>query len=79
MIGVDVGCGDERLWIGAVGYVCEGRVNEVVGERFEEKVVGDDQNLKIEEAFEDLSTQLQRDRVNMGRSQIYVGGGSERD
>ncbi len=79
IIRVDVPSADERLSIAALAYPSEARLNEVLAETFEEKLLRDHYNLKIQQAFQHLSTQFQSDTVNIATSHIYVAGGSQTD
>ncbi|MGG1962649.1 exonuclease subunit SbcD [Bacillus pumilus] len=79
IIRVDVPSADERLSIAALAYPSEARLNEVLAETFEEKLLRDHYNLKIQQAFQHLSTQFQPDTVNIATSHIYVAGGSQTD
>ncbi|MCY7727932.1 exonuclease SbcCD subunit D C-terminal domain-containing protein, partial [Bacillus safensis] len=79
IIRVDVPSSSERLSIAALAYPSEARLNEVLAETFEEKVLRDHYNLKIQQAFQHLSTQFQADTVNIATSHIYVAGGSQTD
>ena len=79
LIHVDVPSASERLSIAALAYPSEARLNEVLAETFEEKLLRDQYNLKIQQMFQHLSSQFQADTVNIATSHIYVAGGSQTD
>ncbi|MGE6630909.1 exonuclease subunit SbcD [Bacillus sp. NPDC077027] len=79
IIRVDVPSASERLSIAALAYPSEARLNEVLAETFDEKLLRDHYDLKIRQTFEHLSHQFQKDTVNIATSHIYVAGGSQTD
>ncbi len=75
IIRVDVPSADERLSIAALAYPSEARLNEVLAETFEEKLLRDHYNLKIQQAFQHLSNQFQPDTVQYGNKPHLCGRG----
>ncbi|WP_437132374.1 exonuclease subunit SbcD [Bacillus atrophaeus] len=76
---IEVPSADELLAVAALAYPSEARLNEVLSDTFEEKLLRDHYDIKIRQAFEHMSRQCQKDAVKIAASHLYVAGGNQTD
>lgn len=57
---IEVPSADELLAVAALAYPSEARLNEVLSDTFEEKLLRDHYDIKIRQAFEHMSRQCQK-------------------
>lgn len=72
------GC-SERAVIAAVPYPSEARLNEVLAETLDERVLQENYNRRIQAWFASLASYYRPDTVNLAMSHVYVTGGMESD
>ncbi|MCY8809016.1 exonuclease subunit SbcD [Bacillus atrophaeus] len=76
---IEVPSADEFLAVAALAYPSEARLNEVLSDTFEEKLLRDHYDIKIRQAFEHMSRQCQKGAVKIAASHLYVAGGNQTD
>ncbi|MDL5140788.1 exonuclease subunit SbcD [Bacillus atrophaeus] len=76
---IEVPSADELLAVAALAYPSEARLNEVLSDTFEEKLLRDHYDIKIRQAFEHMSRQCQKGAVKIAASHLYVAGGNQTD
>ncbi|MGG0049285.1 exonuclease subunit SbcD [Bacillus atrophaeus] len=76
---IEVPSADELLAVAALAYPSEARLNEVLSDTFEEKLLRDHYDIKIRQAFEHMSRQCQKGAVKIAVSHLYVAGGNQTD
>ncbi|QFT88309.1 Nuclease SbcCD subunit D [Bacillus sp. THAF10] len=69
----------ETLKLASLPYPSESRLNEVLAEQFDEKVIRDHYDTRIREFFHKMCEQFSENTVNMGMSHLFVAGGSSTD
>lgn len=65
--------------VGALAYPSEARLNEVLSDTFDEKLLRDHYDVKIRQAFEHMTSRFRKDAVKVAASHIYVAGGNQTD
>ncbi|MGM0796604.1 MAG: exonuclease subunit SbcD [Bacillota bacterium] len=76
---IEVPSADELLAVAALAYPSEARLNEVLSDTFEEKLLRDHYDVKIREAFAHMCGLCRNDAVKIAASHIYVAGGNQTD
>ncbi|UTQ09384.1 exonuclease subunit SbcD [Bacillus amyloliquefaciens] len=71
---IEVPSADELLAVAALAYPSEARLNEVLSDTFEEKLLRDHYDVKIREAFAHMCGLCRDDAVKIAASHIYVAG-----
>ncbi|WP_041339307.1 exonuclease subunit SbcD, partial [Bacillus subtilis] len=74
-IHIEVPSAGELLAVGALAYPSEARLNEVLSDTFDEKLLRDHYDVKIRQAFEHMTSRFRNDAVKIAASHIYVAGG----
>ncbi|CAG9622983.1 exonuclease subunit SbcD [Sutcliffiella rhizosphaerae] len=70
---------DEILQLASLPYPSESRLNEILSEQFDEKLLRDHYDTRIREFFHKLCTQFTDKTVNMAMSHLFVAGGNSSD
>ncbi|WP_426982770.1 exonuclease subunit SbcD [Bacillus cabrialesii] len=76
---IEVPSAGELLAVGALAYPSEARLNEVLSDTFDEKLLRDHYDVKIRQAFEHMTSRFRKDAVKVAASHIYVAGGNQTD
>ncbi|MGD6833773.1 exonuclease SbcCD subunit D [Sutcliffiella halmapala] len=69
----------ELLKLASLPYPSESRLNEVLSETFDEKVIRDHYDARIRQLFEKMCESFTADSVNIAMSHLFVAGGSSSD
>lgn len=78
-IDIEVPSSGEILSIAALAYPSESRLNEVLSDTFDEKLLRDRYDEKIKQTFQHMSRKFKKGAVQIAASHIYVAGGSQTD
>ncbi|AST90540.1 exonuclease sbcCD subunit D [Sutcliffiella cohnii] len=70
---------DETLRLASLPYPSESRLNEVLGDEFEEKAIRNHYDERIRQLFAQMGEEFTPDTVNIAMSHIFVAGGSSTD
>ncbi|MEC1537447.1 exonuclease SbcCD subunit D C-terminal domain-containing protein [Bacillus sonorensis] len=78
-VDIEIPSSGEFLSVAALAYPSESRLNEVLSETFDEKLLRDQYDEKIKQTFQHMSRKFRKDAVQIAASHIYVAGGSQTD
>ncbi|MEC1473280.1 exonuclease SbcCD subunit D C-terminal domain-containing protein [Bacillus haynesii] len=78
-VDIEVASAGEILSVAALAYPSESRLNEVLSETFDEKLLRDQYDEKIKQTFQRMCGKARKDAVQIAASHIYVAGGSQTD
>ncbi|ART78561.1 exonuclease sbcCD subunit D [Sutcliffiella horikoshii] len=70
---------EETLKLASLPYPSESRLNEVLSEEFEEKVIRDHYDARIRQFFDKMCEQFTEASVNIAMSHLFVAGGNSTD
>jgi exonuclease SbcD len=70
---------DEILKLASLPYPSESRLNEVLSEQFEERMIRDHYDARIRQFFDKMCEQFTEKSVNIAMSHLFVAGGNSSD
>ncbi|WP_223700753.1 exonuclease SbcCD subunit D [Sutcliffiella deserti] len=70
---------NETLKLASLPYPSESRLNEILSDQFEERVIRDHYDARIRQLFDKMCEQFTSDTVNVAMSHLFVAGGSSSD